>query len=253
MRIEGDHTRSTALLPWGPGLRRRHLVVAAVAALSLLIALGTGGSASAAGVSVTVPCSGTGGGAAGLAAAVLSADTGGGGTITLAAGCNYSFTTPYANAGSEHLAGWYGPTALPAISSSITIAGNGAAISRSTASGTPPFRLFFVGANPSAAATPSWTTPGAGTLTLQNLTLSGGLALGGAGGTGGGGGALGAGGAIYNQGTTVLSAVTLSSNTAQGGSAAGSPAATGKGGGGMGADAATSATNSGGGFGTAFT
>jgi hypothetical protein len=252
VRIEGAHTGPTVRGHRSTGRRRRHLAVAAIASFSLLVALGTGGSASAAGVTVTVPCSGSGGGAAGLAAAIVSADTGGGGTITLAAGCNYSFTAPYTNTGSQDLAGWYGPTALPAIAASITIAGNGATISRSTASGTPAFRLFFVGANPAATTSSSWTTPGAGALTLQNLTLSGGLALGGAGGTGGGGGGLGAGGAIYNQGTTVLSAVTLSANTAQGGSAGGSPAATGSGGGGMGADAATSATNSGGSFGTGF-
>ncbi|MDQ6778187.1 MAG: hypothetical protein M3071_18675, partial [Actinomycetota bacterium] len=224
--------------------------MAAVAVFSLLVALGTGGSASAAGVMLTAGCTGTTGDSAGLAADVANADANGGGTITLTAGCNYSFAAPYANTGSQDLANWFGPTALPAIASSITIAGNGATISRSTASGTPPFRLFFVGANPSAAATPTWTTPGPGSLVLQNLTLSGGLALGGAGGTGGGGGGLGAGGAIYNQGTTVLSGVTLASNTAQGGSASGSPAATGKGGGGMGADASTSSTNSGGGFAT---
>jgi hypothetical protein len=219
-------------------------------AVSALLALWATSIASAAGVTITVPCTGSGGGASGLVAAIISADTGGGGTITLASGCNYSFTAPYANTGSQDLADWYGPAALPAIASAIAIQGNGATISRSSASGTPAFRLVFVGANPSAAATPSWTTPGAGALVLNNVTLSGGLALGGLGGSGGGGGGLGAGGAIYNQGTTVLSGVTLSGNTAQGGSATGSATATGKGGGGMGADAASSTTNSGGGFAT---
>jgi hypothetical protein len=224
--------------------------VAAVVVFSLLIALGAGGSASAVGVSVTVPCSGTGGGAPGLAAAIVSADTGGGGTITLTSGCNYSFTLPYANTGSQDLADWYGPAALPAIAAPITVVGNGATISRSTVSGTPAFRLFFVGAAPSAPGTPSWTTPGAGGLVLENVTLSGGLALGGSGDGGGGGGGLGAGGAIYNQGATVLFDVTMTGNTAHGGSAAGAGAGTG--GGGMGADAASSASNSGGGFGTGF-
>jgi hypothetical protein len=224
--------------------------VAAVVVFSLLIALGASGNASAAGVSVTVPCSGTGGGAAGLAAAIVSADTGGGGTITLTSACNYSFTVPYANTGSQDLADWYGPAALPAIAAPITIVGNGATISRSTASGTPAFRLFFVGASPSAPGTPSWTTPGPGGLVLENVTLSGGLALGGSGNGGGGGGGLGAGGAIYSQGVTVLFGVTMNGNTAHGGSAAG--AGTGTGGGGTGADAASSASNSGGGFGTGF-
>ncbi|HWF52312.1 MAG TPA: fibronectin type III domain-containing protein [Solirubrobacteraceae bacterium] len=201
-------------------------------------------------MSVTVPCSGTGGGAAGLAAAIVSADIGGGGTITLTAGCNYSFTVPYANTGSQDLADWYGPAALPAIAAPVTIVGNGATISRSTVSGTPAFRLFFVGASPSAPGTPSWTTPGSGGLVLENVTLSGGLALGGSGNGGGGGGGLGAGGAIYNQGVTVLFGVTMSGNTAHGGSAAG--AGTGTGGGGVGADAASSASNTGGGFGTGF-
>ena len=222
--------------------------MAIVAALSLLIALGTGGSAIAAGVSVTVPCTGTGGGSAGLVAAIVNADANGGGTITLGSACSYSFTAAYTNSGTpDDLADWYGPAALPAIAAPITIVGNGSTIARSTASGTPDFRLFFVGANPSVSATPSWTTPGAGALVLENLTLSGGLAQGGNGGAAGGGGGLGAGGAIYNQGATVLTAVTLSGNSAHGGSVATSGTATG--GGGVGADAAST---TGGGFGSGF-
>jgi hypothetical protein len=232
-----------------PGRGRRYVVVVLVAAAALLTALGSGGVASAAGVTVTVPCTGTAStDSAALAAAIVSADAGGGGTITLTAGCNYSFAAPYANTGTQHLADWYGPAALPAIAAPIVIQGNGATISRSSASGTPPFRLFFVGADPSNAVTPMWTTPGAGSLVLENVTLSGGLAQGGASNTGGGG--LGAGGAIYNQGTTLLSAVTLSGNTAKGGSAG--TASLGQGGGGIGADAATSSTNAGGGFGSGF-
>jgi len=225
-----------------------------VAVFSLSIALGTGGVASAAGVSVTVPCSGSGGGFAGLDAAIVSADgNSAGGTITLAAGCNYSFTAPYANTGSQDLADWYGPAAMPAIAAPITIVGNGATISRSTATDTPDFRLFFVGANPAVAATSSWTTPGPGTLVLENVTLSGGLAQGGAGDYGGGGG-LGAGGAIYNQGATVLAAVTLTDNAAQGGAGGttvGAAPSDGQGGAGVGADA-PSASNDGGDFGAGF-
>lgn len=197
--------------------------------------LGASGAASAAGVSVTVPCSGTGGGTSGLIAAIISADTGGGGTITLGSACSYSFTEPYTNSGTPaDLADWFGPAALPAIAAPIVINGNGSTISRSTANTTPDFRLFFVGANQAAALTPNWTTPGPGALQLSNLTLSGGVAAGGAGGGGGGGGALGAGGAIYNQGTVTLTDVTLSGNAAQGGSVV---AGTGLGGGGMGAGA----------------
>ncbi len=158
-------------------------------------------------VGVSVPCAGTGGGPAGLIAAIVSADTGGGATITLASGCTYTFTAPYTNpspaaAGNPgNLAYWYGPSALPAIAAPITIVGNGAVIERASAAGTPPFRLFFVGADPSAARTPQWVTPDAGSLTLRDLTLPGGLAKGGdthGGSTGeesAGGAGLGAGGA----------------------------------------------------------
>ena len=39
---------------------------------------------------------------------------------------------------------WYGPNGLPAIASNVIIAGNGATIERSTAGGTPDFRIFYV-------------------------------------------------------------------------------------------------------------
>ena len=60
-----------------------------------------------------------------------------------------------------------------------------------------------------------------GSLTLQNLTLSGGTAQGYKGGNstqgGAGGGSAGLGGAIFNQGTLTILDCTLSGNTAQGG------------------------------------
>jgi hypothetical protein len=95
-----------------------------------------------------------------------------------------------------------GATGLPVISGgskkvaadNLTIVGNGDTIERSTASGTPAFRLFDVA--------------GGGTLTLQNVTLANGLAY--------GSGVSAEGGAIYNQGTTVLSGVTVQNNTAEG-------------------------------------
>jgi hypothetical protein len=62
---------------------------------------------------------------------------------------------------------------------------------------------------------------GSGSLTLQNLTLSGGTAQGFAGGNasggGAGGGSAGLGGAIFNQGTLMILDSTLTGNTAQGG------------------------------------
>jgi hypothetical protein len=89
-----------------------------------------------------------------------------------------------------------GANGLPQIANkdNLTIVGNGDTIERSTASGTPAFRLFDVN--------------NSGSLTLQMLTLQNGLAF--------GTGSAAEGGAIYNQGTLVLSAVTLQGNVAQG-------------------------------------
>lgn len=57
-------------------------------------------------------------------------------TITLASDCTYTLTT------AENY--WYGPNALPAITGDITIRGQGASIiERSSAGGTPKFRLFY--------------------------------------------------------------------------------------------------------------
>lgn len=122
---------------------------------------------------------------------------------------------------------WYGPTGLPPITSEITIEGNGAIIERSSAGGTPNFRLFFVmgpfhtGGTGKVAVSP-------GNLTLRNLTLRNGLARGGNGGNGAinlamtnfggsGGGGLGAGGAVFNQGTLRLDACLVANNNAAGG------------------------------------
>ncbi len=57
-----------------------------------------------------------------------------GDTITLAASCAYTFTAAYGSNGA----------ALPDIDITLTINGNAATIQRSTASGTPDFRLFNV-------------------------------------------------------------------------------------------------------------
>jgi Bacterial Ig-like domain (group 3)/Divergent InlB B-repeat domain len=136
---------------------------------------------------------------------------------------------------------WYGPNALPPIARTIVIEGNGAtlAVSDNTI---VRLRFFYVGANPAATATFNFNTPGAGSLTLRNLTLMGGRQKGGDSVTGGGG--AGMGGAIFNQGALALESVTLSGNSVTGGSSGNAGA--GHSGGGMGSD---STVAGGGGFG----
>jgi hypothetical protein len=89
-----------------------------------------------------------------------------------------------------------GATGLPVIAAndSLTILGNGDTIERSTATGTPAFRLFDVA--------------GGAALVLENLTLENGLAQ--------GPGVSAEGGAIYNQGGLGLNGVTVQNNFAQG-------------------------------------
>jgi len=120
----------------------------------------------------------------------------------------------------------YGPAALD-ITNTITIDGSGApglTIARSESAA--DMRLINV-------------APGS-SLTLTDLTLSGGIAQGGNGGNGGrggGGGAAGLGGAIFNAGTIAITGCTLTGNSATGGTG-GSPGAadtfySGSGGGGL--------------------
>src|SRR5437762_1549634 len=92
-----------------------------------------------------------------------------------------------------------GATGLPLIAAqnNLTIIGNGDTIERSTAAGTPAFRLLDVA---SGAA-----------LTLENLTLQGGLAY------GAGASASASGGAIYSQGSLTLDGATVRRNAAVGG------------------------------------
>jgi len=140
----------------------------------------------------------------GLIVAVNTANADGqSNTINLEAGSTYALT------GVDNY--WYGANGLPAISSNLTINGNGAVIERVSST---PFRFFYVSGG--------FDTLPAGQLMLENLTLEGGLARGGDGGAGagGGGGGAGLGGAIFNQGTLNLTAVTLTDNTAQGGDGA---------------------------------
>jgi hypothetical protein len=89
-----------------------------------------------------------------------------------------------------------GATGLPVIArkDTLTIIGNGDTIERSTALGTPAFRLLDVA--------------GGASLTLENLTLQNGLAF--------GSGISAEGGGIYNQGTLVLDGATVQQNQALG-------------------------------------
>jgi hypothetical protein len=103
----------------------------------------------------------------------------------------------------------FGPTALVIVpGDDLTIVGDPSQAGV-TLSGNNSHRLFGV-------------YPGA-SLTLQNLTVSGGNATGGNGGNltsgfgGGGGGGAGLGGAVFNAGTLNLLATTLTGNTARGG------------------------------------
>jgi hypothetical protein len=170
-------------------------------------------------------------------------NTGGGHTIILQANTVYSLTAVNND--------WYGPDGLPAIDSAITIQGNGATIARDTnpADNTPNFRLFYVsgGLDNNNGQMPP------GSLTLQDLTLSGGVAKGGDGGSGdtstegvaAGGGGAGLGGAIFSQGMLNLTGVTLTQNLAlggQGGAGSGTGVFVSGGGGGLGGDGGSVAT-----------
>ena len=131
----------------------------------------------------TVPSSFTAASVSGLVADINAANaTGGSNTITLVAGNTFTMTAVDNTTD--------GATGLPVIASgdNLTIVGNGDVIQRSTADGTPAFRLFDVASGASVA--------------LANLTLQGGLS--------------GQGGAIYSQGSLNLNGVTVQSNIAQG-------------------------------------
>ena len=100
----------------------------------------------AAGATFTAACGGTIGDGSSLVGAIDQANAAGGSNVVqLGSGCVYTLT-----AVNNY---WYGPNGLPPIASDITIDGNGATIARSQVSGTPAFRLFFVGADPANANT----------------------------------------------------------------------------------------------------
>jgi len=129
-----------------------------------------------------------------LIADIKASNTAGGAnTINLTAPTN----APYILAAVDNTTD--GATGLPVIAAkdNLIIVGNGDTVARSTATGTPAFRLFDVASRAS--------------LTLQNLTVQGGLAF--------GSGVSAEGGAIYNQGTLDMSGATVQNNIAQGNNA----------------------------------
>jgi hypothetical protein len=140
----------------------------------------------------TVLSSYTAASVAALIADIKAANAAGGSnTITLAAGTTFTLTAVDNTTD--------GTTGLPVIASgdNLTIAGNGDIIQRSTAIGTPAFRLLDVASGASLA--------------LNNLTLQGGLET-----TPLPYSGWEAGGAIYSQGSLSLSGVTVQNNIAQG-------------------------------------
>lgn len=101
-------------------------------------------------------------------------------TVVLGTNCLYSLTAV------DNW--WYGPNGLPPIASEITLEGKGSTIQRDPTAQPDRLRFFYVGADPvNNPFTRKFTTPGAGTLTLRNLTLQNGRQLGGEGGGGGAG------------------------------------------------------------------
>ncbi len=102
-------------------------------------------------------------------------------TINLEASCTYTLTI--VNNTTD------GPNGLPSITSQIIIHGNGATIERSSAGGTPNFRIFHVAAS-------------GGDLTLTDVTIANGNASG------------NPGGGIFSKGVLNISNSTLYSNTA---------------------------------------
>ena len=105
------------------------------------------------------------------------------GTVTLTSGCTYTLTAINNTTDS-------GGVGLPVITGKVTIQGSGATIARSSASGTPTFRIFDVAS--------------AGSLTLNSVTISNGLANNGQ--QGGGG--------IFNHGTLTVTGSTFTGNSA---------------------------------------
>jgi hypothetical protein len=152
-------------------------------------------------------------------------------TITLVPGATFTLTAVDN--------GRFGPTGLPSITEAgggLTILGNGSTIERSSAAGTPVFRLFDVDINASlmlshltvrGGATPgfAWgsqalTTKGGGiysdgALSLSNVIVEGNTVTGASPQGGAGGDALG--GGIFSGGTLVMTNCVVRNNVAVGG------------------------------------
>ena len=117
---------------------------------------------------------------AGLVAAINAANsTTTPDTINLAPGGSYTLTSV------SHYSDWSGPSGLPVIFQPLTVNGNGATVERSSAPGTPDFRIFYIAASNIDVA-------------FNNLTIKGGRAV------PGHPGYLGAGGGIRNESSRLL-------------------------------------------------
>ncbi|HEY0804508.1 MAG TPA: hypothetical protein VGD84_05570, partial [Pseudonocardiaceae bacterium] len=116
------------------------------------------------------------------------------GTVTLTSGCTYTLTA--LNNTTDG-----GGVGLPVITGKVTIQGSGATVARSSATGTPTFRIFDVAS--------------AGSLTLNSVTIKNGLAN----------NATQGGGGIINHGTLTVTGSTFTGNSA--------PSSTGTSGGGI--------------------
>ena len=169
--------------PRSAGVRRPLTAALAVLVLGAIGTVGGAHSASAATLSCDTPS---------LISAITTANgTPGGSTLVLPTGCVYTLES--ANNTTE------GGTGLPVITGNVTIQGSGSTITRSSATGVTAFRIFDVASG--------------GSLTLNSLTLSNGLANNGQQG----------GGAIFNHGTLAVTSGTFTNNS--------SPATTGTSGG----------------------
>ncbi len=150
--------------PRSAGVRRPLTAALAVLVLGAIGTVGGAHSASAATLSCDTPS---------LISAITTANgTPGGSTLVLPTGCVYTLES--ANNTTE------GGTGLPVITGNVTIQGSGSTITRSSATGVTAFRIFDVASG--------------GSLTLNSLTLSNGLANNGQQG----------GGAIFNHGTLAV-------------------------------------------------
>lgn len=112
----------------------------------------------------------------------ISAANSANGTVTLTSGCTYTLTD--SNNATD------GGVGLPVITGNVTILGGGATIARSSASGTPAFRIFDVASS--------------GSLTLNATTIGNGVAN---------NGQLGGGG-VFNNGTLTVTGSGFTSNSA---------------------------------------